>query len=402
MRSKDARRPILLFPNSNTLSHIARALALAYWLEAEGFECHIGLSNSRKTWATRFWGRCHGLFELWEPSGVPFPCLHWFADPRYVEACVTSQESVIADVKPELVVGIFDFPSALSCGPIPRISINGACMLPAFEGVLGFDETPTPRRDEQQRILSHFWSFAAQSFATALEKRRMPLRRSARELLLGSVNLLYEIEEICGLKHMPPDYHPIGPIAWPGWEELGHKASWHPHAHVPTIYLNAGTLMKDERIMTAILDECLATGSRVLVSSGDQGPSWTTERVFCQPFLAPGWCTNLADVAVCTGGVGSCYTNLAYGVPSLVVPMQPEQATNGLQLQRSGCGAVYRHNVVFIGDSRPYYDNFDRGHFSNLLHRLLHQSTPELALIKERLAAIPTRERFISFVKGIL
>ena len=394
---------ILIFPNSNTLSHVSRALSLCQWLGEEGYEAHIGVSNSRKKWVQGFWPRCHGVLELWEPSGKPFPSPGWFSDSVYSEACVTSQEAVIDLVRPDLIVGIFDFVSGISRGNAPHISINGACMLPCNQSVLGFDEQETPERKEQKRIFRAFWAFAAKSFRQSCEKRRRQEPSSALELLLGDINCMYEIPEITGITSVPPSHHYIGPVLWDGWDVIGEKTAWKLDDARFTVYMNSGTLMKSEQTMSSIINECLARGFRLLMSSGNKGPSWSTDRLFCRPFLSPSDVLHRADLVVCTGGVGACYMNLKFGVPSLVIPMQPEQATNGINLARSGCGEVYRHNVVFLGDADRYHHPFDQKRFGDLLDLMRGKigTYGGLHRIGRLLADLKTREKIIALVKSM-
>lgn len=394
------RKRILIFPNSNTLSHVSRALTLCQWLAEECHEAHIAVSNSRKNWTQRFWPRCHGILELWEPSGKPFPSPGWFSDGTYCEACITSQEAVIHRVQPDLIISIFDFCAGISRGSRPLLSINGACMLPWDESVLGFAEERTAEREEQKRIFSTFWTYAVRSFTGSFEKRRMEIPSSALELLTGDFNFIYEIPEITGIHRIPPRHRYLGPIFWEGWDVLGEKVPWGSDESRFIVYLNSGTLMKNEQTMAAIINECLTRNLRLLVSSGDNGPSWTTDRLYCRPFLSPSDVLNRSKLVVCTGGVGACYMNLRYGIPSLVIPMQPEQATNGINIFQNGCGEVYRHNVIFLGDADRYHHPFDRESFGALVDRMVSGPSryENCGRMRDLLAGCATRERFLSKV----
>lgn len=385
---------MLLFPNTDTLSHLTRALTLAEWLEFEGFEVHIGVSESRLPWAVRYVPRCHAVRELWEPSGLPFPCFKWFLDGEYVESCVRSQEGVIRDVRPDLVIGIFDFVASTSVGEIPYLSVNGACMLPFSPGVLGFEDEPSESRDVQRRLFESFWRFAGRSFELVRAARGRPAVRLATELLLGDVNLIYEIPEICGTGNWPSNCLAIGPIFWNGWEALGAEVPWKRDSSRPIVYLNSGTLPAHGQLRGKILEQTLATGARVLLSTGAEGAAEDSERVLARPLLRPTEAAGIADVVVCTGGVGACYANLLHGVPSLVLPTQPEQATNGINLQRAGCGRVLMTNVPFSGNYADYTKALDLGVFDSLLREAM-DTRPEctgLPRISQTLRECRTRE----------
>jgi hypothetical protein len=346
---------ILLLPNTNTLSHLGQALAIAEWLEDLGVECHIGLAKARQVWAERFFHRCHGIEELWEHSGVPFPSLGWFSNPDRVERCLRSQEQLRQQLQPALVIGIFDFLCKTSARGLPLVSINGFCMLPVYEGVLGFDESDRPERRRQVQILDRFWRFAARAINPSLEKRGLAPVVKATDMLVGDINLICEIPEVCDAPALPAGYDWIGPIFWNGWDNVGVSPPRETGSSRPTILLNSGSLpLPDGAFLQRLIERLLSLGACVWVNSGEGGISETTDRVFCRPFLSPHETMQRVDLVVCRGGVGTCYQNLCHAVPSLVLPTQPEQATNGIQLQKHGCGRVVAPPLVFSGGVREY------------------------------------------------
>lgn len=395
---------VLFFPNTDTLSHLTRALTLAGWLEAEGFEAHLGVSEPRLPWARRFAARCHPVRELWEPSGVPFPCFRWFRDENHVEGCVRSQEEVIRAVRPDLVVGIFDFVASTSAGRLPYLSVNGACMLPHFSGVLGFDNVPSESRDVQKRLFESFWRFSGRAFHRARAARGLREVRLATELLLGDANLLYEIPEICGEQPWPHSCRAVGPIFWEGWEHLGDRVPWEREPRRRTVYLNSGSLPAHDQLRHRVLERILATGARVLLSTGAEGPSLDSDQVYARPLLRPAEAAALADLVVCTGGVGACYSNLYHGVPSLVLPTQPEQATNGLHLARAGCGLVLMTNVLFSGNYADYTKALDLDRFGEALGRMLDagRANADLTRVSRALRECRTAEHVVSCARSLV
>jgi len=400
------KKRVLIFPNTNTLSHFTRALSVAEWLDAHGFEAHIGLSHSRRFWASRFYQRCHRISELWEPSGIPFPCLKWFADESHVQKCINSQKEVIKEIKPDVIVGIFDFVSAVTTQNIPRICINGYCMLPIYHGVLGFDNHSSPDREEQERIYNNFWSYSAKPFSRSLIAHGKSEVKYANELLVGDLNCIYEINEICHLESLPPSYRFIGPITWNGWEELGEKPPWQKKSDKLTMYLNFGTLAKNEKMVHLLKKQCVASGARLLISTGMKGLMETSDTIFCRPFISPIAATKLSDIVICTGGVGSCYSNLYHGVPSLIIPTQPEQATNGLNIEHAGCGRILTHNIVFIGDLGQFANALNVNQFNMVLNEMVTQTKngqfTGLPKIQEILQNYSTSEHFIDAINEVI
>jgi len=394
---------ILFFPNTNTLSHLGRAFTIAGWMEAEGFETHIGISSTRRAWASRFHPRCHTVRELWEPSGIPFPCLQWFDDRNHIEACAASQEKVIREVKPDLIIAVFDFISALSSRGIPRVCINGACMLPAYRGVLGFDDCVTPERTEQSRLFHLFWAFAGRSFQLACARRNHPAPSIANDLLEGTINLIYEIPQICRLQHAPASYHLVGPIGWEGWEQIGENVPWRRDKAHPVVYVNSGTFPLQQYVMETIKEEVLSAGLRVLMSGGRNGDRETSSRFFRRQFLSPSAAMRLSDLVICTGGTGVCYMNLLHGVPSLVFPMQPEQASNGIDLQQAACGRVATYNLMYYGDTERYARVGNLVSVRKTLHAMLDDPGQFYGLerVSQALRSFPTRELVIQHIQAL-
>lgn len=398
-------RRILVFPAGNTLSHVAQALAIAKTLESAGMECHLATAAVRAGWASQFHPRCHSISELWEPSGLPFPCLRWFSNRSHVERCLASQEDLIRRLKPGLVIGIFDFLCRSSARGIPVIAINGACMLPWFKGVLGFFETDTPARQQQKKTMDLFWEYAAQCVAPSLRRRHLDVPARANELLLGDHNFIYEIRELCGVPDLPRECHVIGPIIWPGWEKLGEQPPWDKSDGQITVRVNAGSLAIHVGVLEHLITTMEQMEVRVLASTGQNGFSRANQHCFCRPLLSPARAAKVADVAVCTGGIGACYQNLVYGLPSLVVPLQPEQATNGIHFQQQGCARALAPEVVFIGQVRQYAEAINYDQFVSVLREMIEQRASFAAPLKRmqrHLRACDALEFIGRFVAGLL
>ncbi len=395
-----SKKKVLIFPNTNTLSHFTRALIIGEWLDASGYEAHIAFSPTRWFWASKYFPRCHKIRELWEVSEIPFPCLPWFSNQEHLRDCVESQQKVIQKVKPDLIIGIFDFVSYFTCGSIPRLCINGACMLPFSKDVLGFGDMPSLEKEEQQKVLAYFWRYAADACNRSLEKQTKKLVHMANEMLVGDRTCLYELKDLVHCEHLPSSISFMGPLLWDGWEEIGEFCPWEQDPSQITIYINVGTLMKNSHLLENIMEVCLHVGARIAVSSGMHGPIKTGAQVFCRPFLTPGHTTTIADITVCTGGSGACYSNILYGTPSLVIPLQPEQATNGFALNRVGCGEVLDNSVVFIGNCHQYENAFDSNQFQSSLQKMIKGlragAYKEVATIQERVKSCNPKSHFFN------
>ena len=397
---------ILLLPNTNTLSHLSQALAIAGWLEADGVECHVGIAPARIAWAARHFPRCHAIPELWQVSGVPYPCLGWFSDRAHIERCLAAQEDLVRALKPSVAIGIFDFLLPAGARQVPRIGINGYCMLPIYGGVLGYDDRESPERAAQARTLQRFWAYAARAMAPALRRRGLPVPDRATEMLAGDVNLIYEIPEFWDAGPLPPGYSMMGPVGWDGWDGIGQVPAIPDRGTGPTILLNGGTLPAPyANTRTSLVPELLRRGARVWVSTGEGGACETADRLVCQPFFPPHASLGRVDLTLCTGGTGACHQNLAHRVPALVLPVQPEQATNGIRLERLRCGRVMAPPVVFTGRPTEYRQAIDDREVLRVVDEMLDRRAdyrPHLERMAAALGGYCARTSIVRAVRALL
>ena len=100
----------------------------------------------------------------------------------------------------------------------------------------------------------------------------------------------------------------------------------------------------------------------------------------------------------------ACYANLRYGAPALVVPTQPEQVTNGLNLAAAGCGRVLVKSQQLLGHSIVYEKAFHPRRFEDTLTTMIHDGAcrDSLMTMQRHLEACDTRGRFLSIVSQLV
>jgi UDP-N-acetylglucosamine:LPS N-acetylglucosamine transferase len=81
---------------------------------------------------------------------------------------------------------------------------------------------------------------------------------------------------------------------------------------------------------------------------------------------------------------------LAHGVPTVVIPFQPEQAHNGVCLERLGCGRRLLPPTHFHGNSQVYLDS------------LAALSDDDIAGVVESLMGCPTTRTSLSAARDRL
>ena len=364
----------LLVPGNNSLSHVAKCLALQSELIARGHQARVAVSVRSASWF-----RDQGLDscllpDLQEIDGSGFPTADWFSDPRRLLACIEAEVQLLRSYQPDRVLGVFRFTlkaSAERVG-IPYDSLICGCMLPDFPGVLGF--TPQDAGWEPQRkAMAGFFHYAGAKLSAVRRSLGLPGMDDLREALKGERTFLWDFPEFEPLPPVPGVIH-VGPIAW------HHGARTSPVSQAvlanprPLAIIAFGTCVGTVAALTRMIRLLRRRGYQVLVAAGGQRellcglepePEVTMAGFAPLPELFP-----RAKVLVSHGGQMTVFEALAHRVPILVAPFQPEQAQNGLCLERLGCGRRLADTPLFLGRPEVYTRALERASDADLEQRL--------------------------------
>ncbi|BDU75689.1 glycosyltransferase [Mesoterricola sediminis] len=348
---------VLILPGSNALSHLAKGLAVREALRARGAEVVFAASAARSPFLTRLDVPHRVLPDLQEADGGSAPTFAWFRHPDRFLRVVQAETALLAEVKPDLVLGIFRFtaPTSAALAGIPCDTLACGCMLPAFRGVLGF-APGEPGHEAQRPFLDTFYSHCGARASRALAALGRPAVEDVRSLLLGRRTYLWDTPDFQPLAPAPGLEH-VGPLAWDRWPGTEAAGPALDRLGSPLAVLSLGTAIGPDAAPGRILDRLLALGFQVALAGGGF-PSGRAPRpgVTAFGFAPMGDLLARADLLVCHGGQQTVFEALAAGVPTAVFPFHPEQAQNGLCLERLGAGARLVPPTVFWGSSRVYAD----------------------------------------------
>jgi len=331
----------LLVPSNNSLSHVAKALAIGEALRRRGHRVCLGVSEGSRGFAAPF-AETALLPDLQETDGSGFPTPAWFRSPEVVRACIEAERQLIRRERPDRVLGIFRFtlPLSASLEGVPCDSLVCASMLPESSEVLGFAEGE-PGREEQRQLLDTFFRYAGSRLGRALAPLGLPPVEDIRSLLHGERTFLWDLPEFAPLPE-GPHLRRIGPIPWRGWTSSPLDLEALAASPEPLALLSFGTCVGSAEAVQLLVPALRRRGYRVLVAAGGQrklleGLPSDTGVTLCE--MAPMHrVLPLARLMVCHGGQMTVFESLAQGVPVLVAPFQPEQAQSGVALERLGCG----------------------------------------------------------------
>ncbi len=356
----------LLVPGNNSLSHVAKCLALSEELGKRGHDVRTAVSRKHSAFLTQLSVEHDVLPDIQENDESGFPSVEWFREPTRIADCVNAELSLIRQYRPDRVLGVFRFTlkASAALAGVPYDSLICGCMIPQSQEVLGYADDD-PGRDNQRIILDGFFRYAGSKLGKALtafglEKVNGDIRNSLR----GERTFLWDFPEFIPLPGDTPGILHVGPVSWNQW----------PYDHV-----DIGSIRGNERPLAVVAfgtcTVCLPSAQRiirvliglgytVLLAAGGQ-----RKFLDCmppEPHLLVSSFAPLPDLLphtallVTHGGQLTVFEALQHKVPVVVMPFQPEQAHNGVCLERLGCGTRLVPPQPFQGNSRVYIEALER------------------------------------------
>lgn len=348
----------LLIPGNNSLSHIAKSLALEAELSGRGHRVLIAVSKKHSPFLHRL-NIAHAVLpDIQEADDGPVPNWEWFRRVDRIQACIQAEIDLMTRYRPDRVLGIFRFTTKVSAAAagIDYDALVCGCMLQDNDEVLGFAPGDAGA-DCQAEYLNNFFSFAGRKISRAADHFGIAAEADARAMLEGRHTFLWDFPEFMPLPRRPGRIY-VGPLQWDHWTGTG-KASQHPaKVRRPLALISFGTCCASRASAQKLVDCLLDQGYHVMVAAGGQ-PDLMRLRsenghmtLFSFAPLKP--LIGCAALVISHGGQMTLFESMAQGVPVLVMPFQPEQAHNGVCLERLGCGRRLIPAVAYKGDSAVY------------------------------------------------
>lgn len=350
----------LLIPENNSLSHIAKCLSIKDGLLARGHEIHIAVSKRRSVFLDQLGIEYHVLSGIQETDNGGFPSFSWFSQPKRIVDCINEEVALIRKIKPHRVLGVFRFTLKASSQitNVPYDSLICGCMLPESEDVLGFSGEEADI-DVQRKSINTFFQYAGGRASQAFSSLGLSEISDIRCALRGDRTFLWDFPEFMPLPEHPNNIH-VGPIALNHWPVDSIDINRIANFQNPLAVVSFGTCMKDTATMTRISRILLELGYNVLIAAGGQEEMMdilpNEPRVMSCSFAPLNQIFPYASLLVTHGGQMTIFEALQNKVPILVMPFQPEQAHNGVCLERVGCGSRLISSQSFKGDSDVYID----------------------------------------------
>jgi UDP-N-acetylglucosamine:LPS N-acetylglucosamine transferase len=396
MRKRLKSRRYLLIPGNNSLSHVAKCLAVSESLAKRGHTVQLAVKPEYASFLRQLGIEPITLPDIQQADNSPFPTIAWFRDTERTAACIQAEADLIRKFQPDRVVGTFRFTlrASTALAGVPYDSMICGCMLPEYGGGLGFAAHERGARD-QAIILDSFFRYAGGALSKAYAQFNVNGVTDARQALRGERTFLWDFPEFMPLPFQAGcDY--VGPISWNHWPHDESESAPLLRDNCRLAVLAFGTGAQYKGVIQRLARILIKLGFRVAVACGGQE---SVDRNGYDPAIvllryAP---MNLllkrASLLVTHGGQMTVFEALGSGVPVAVMPFQPEQAQNGVCLEQIHCGQRLIPSQVFQGDPMTYVAALDQISDDDLASRFT--ALVEDAEVRRHLAAMgPTMAKY--------
>lgn len=348
----------LLIPGNNSLSHVAKSLALEAELSGRGHQVLIAVSKKHSSFLDQLHIVHVVIPDIQEADDGPVPSWEWFRRVDRIQACIQAEIDLMTQYRPDRVLGIFRFTAkvAAAVAGVDYDALVCGCMLRDHNEVLGF-APGDPGAGDQAEYLKNFFSFAGRKIVRAAEHFGITVEADARAMLEGQHTFLWDFPEFMPLPHRSGRLH-VGPLQWGHWSGTGRAPRLPAEVKRPMALISFGTCCASRPSAQKLVDCLLDQGYHVMVAAGGQPDlmqlrSDSGHMTLCS-FAPLKPLISRADLVISHGGQMTLFESMAQGVPVLVMPFQPEQAHNGICLERLGCGRRLIPAVTYKGDSAVY------------------------------------------------
>ena len=351
----------LLVPENNSLSHVAKALAIRNGLLDRGHEVLLAVSQRSASFLKHLNMPYAILPDIQERDGSAFPSVNWFRDDATTRMVIDEERRLLESYRPDRVLGVFRFTLKASAklAGIPYDSFICGCLLPGACDAYGYARGEKGAR-HQAGLMSGFFRYAGMRLNRVLAGYGVTGIEDAREMLLGDRTFLWDFPEFLHVD-LPDNCVHVGAINWLDWpvEDFGWD-SFEPYEGRPLVVLSFGTCVGDVGVARYLSQLLGDMGFHVLLATG--GQKQMVNEFSRQPWLSICSFAPLhqlwpkVSLLVSHGGQMTTFEALKHKVPVAVMPFQPEQAHNGVCLEALGCGRRLTPGRPFLGNPKVYED----------------------------------------------
>ena len=378
----------LFLPFSPSLASVRRCLATAEAWRAAGHEAIFGISPERQKMVRLEGFDTHLVPDITSETLNKDWGMHWL-DRAYCAENLSTELVIIRRIQPDLMVFDSRFTSYVSASlsdlPCASIltgnTIHLALDLEESVHMLFSEEErgvdiPWQKRIAQRRFYSAYrrtFRSAANRINPFFRAYDSPKIGTPLELLLGDLNLISDLPEFTPTE-LPDDCHILGPFFWSG----GSKSTpWLGELDKnPLIYFNLVGAITGETLLVSIIEAFKDAPYQVIITTcNNQLPSdlESASNIKINPDIPGATIIEHCTAVFHLGDHETLMYALASGIPSLVLPVNPDQLMITRQAQAMGVAHILRLNddLHLLPDPRVIHLHLESPNFRKEIDDLL-------------------------------
>jgi len=348
---------ILCIPCMYALSHISRLLAVGIEIRKRGHEVIFAGEGQKKRFIEE---EGFTVLPLHEPDfeevfGNIRKGKLKFISEKEIDLMIAADLKLYKEVVPDLVLTDGRFTAAVST---QMVNIKHAAIVNvssteyrALPYIPFFDWVPkifTGKGSKLKILLDSLnlkiemtvFDKAMNTFSRLSRKYGFRKTVTATNCLAGKdITLLADIPEYFPTKHLPEDYHYIGPLTWKP-DNISNPDWWPPKKNnKPLVYISMGTT-GISNIFPLVYDLFKNSEFSAIITTGGQAKGLRTidGQVYVEEYIDGDLAIEEADLVICHGGNGTIYQALSHGKPMIGIPSIPDQAFNMRRVEELGVG----------------------------------------------------------------
>ena len=355
---------ILLVSGSNSLSHLFKCLSMKKHFEQKKCIVYIAVSEQYVDFLKSIDENNYFVLpNIQENDKSGFPTVYWFKNISWISICIKSERELIKKMKPDMILGVFHFTIKISSHleNIPFYSLSCGCMLPEFQGALGFNRNDSSV-EIQKNYLNTFFKYAAVKMNKATSKFDFYPLEDIRFFLKGKITFLWDFPEFMQ-SAMDTNIVYAGPVPMINWPKNNIDISKLNKQRKPLAVISFGTCCHNIKIFERLIN-ILTQLNFYIVIAGGLGEEISTvinnnpNTVYVNEIPLKNILKE-ASVIISHGGQMTIFESIAENTPVIVMPFHPEQDHNGLCLENIGCGKRLIQAKPFNSQPEYYINRFN-------------------------------------------
>jgi UDP:flavonoid glycosyltransferase YjiC (YdhE family) len=409
---------ILFIPFTPSLAHMTRCLSIAETMKMEHAECLFAVGTEGRDFIEKAGFPINIIPEIDSDTFKNDRGWKWLSKSYFVDNLI-AELKIIDGFRPDLIIYDFRFTTSLSARirSTKSISILHANALSlalntkrtAMDIISSADVLKKSFREMVfqylfSKVFCWFVQRPVNRIKTLLKQYHYNGIRNVFELLLGDINFIADTPEFIPVGFMlPANCHLIGPLIWSGWDRAD-NFSFDNSGSKPVIYVTMGSTIEAKPTLLKLIESLRDLPYHIIISKGKTGLDLLEipSNVSLYSFVPGNVVASKSSLAIYHGGHETLMQVLSCGVPSMVIPVNPDQIMVAKQIKKLGLGNYLKRPHSFPMEPEPL-KNFSTHEIAAEVIRIIEDTEckQRCEIMRKTLTGYINSKEYLKFIHDI-